>query len=171
MNKAVFFDRDGVINERIKGGYVRNWDEFVLSPDLGNVLQQVRAKGYLAVIITNQRGVGREIMTEKDLLKLHEQLQAHLSTAFGVKFDDIYYSTDLSNDSPRRKPSPAMLLEAAEKWDIDLASSWMVGDSTSDIIAGKQAGTKTVYLVTKHTDEVPADTIVIGSLSELLELL
>ena len=171
MNKAVFFDRDGVINERIKGGYVRDWNEFVISPELGSVLQSVKSKGYLAIIVTNQRGVGKGLMTEEALHDLHSKLQTHLGVTHGATFDDIYYCIDLSDDSPRRKPSPAMLFEAAEKWDIDLKQSWMVGDSTSDIIAGKNAGTKTAYLITKHSEHIPESTATLHSLSELLPLL
>ncbi len=171
MNKAVFFDRDGVINERIKGGYVRDWEEFVIEPELGIVLQTVRSKGYLAIIVTNQRGIGKGIMSEEALHTLHGKLQTHLLVTHDVSFDDIYYCIDLSDDSPRRKPSPAMLLEAAEKWDIDLEQSWMVGDSVSDIIAGKHAGTKTAYLVTKHSEQIPESTAVLYALSELLPLL
>jgi D-glycero-D-manno-heptose 1,7-bisphosphate phosphatase len=171
MNKAVFFDRDGVINERIKGGYVRNWDEFVLSPDLPSFLKQVKAKGYLAIIITNQRGVGKGLMSEKDLAGLHDKLQSTLVADHGLSFDDIYYCTDLSDDSTRRKPSPAMLLEAATKWDIDLSQSWMIGDSISDIVAGSKAGAQTAYLVTKHTEQIPDRTVVLHSLTDLLPLL
>jgi D-glycero-D-manno-heptose 1,7-bisphosphate phosphatase len=167
--KAIFFDRDGVINRRIKGGYVRSWSEFELLPEVGSVVAEVRRRGYKAIIITNQRGVGTGHMTETDLQRIHDELQRLLAEVHEAQFDDILYCTDRSDDSPRRKPSPAMLLEAAERWNIDLSESWMVGDSASDVEAGKRAGTHTAYLVTEFTDRIPADTQVLHSLTELLK--
>lgn len=170
-NRAVFFDRDGVINERIYGGYVRNWSEFHFLEDVGKVLQEVKRLGYKAIIITNQRGVGKGLMTEGDLHAIHDQLQEFVQENFETTFDDILFCADLEDNSPRRKPSPAMLQEAAEKWNIDLSNSWMVGDSSSDIEAGKRAGTHTAYLVTKHTKEIPPAEKVLHSITELLAFL
>lgn len=169
--KAVFFDRDGVINERILGGYVRNWEEFNLLEEVGNVLRTVRERGYLAIIITNQRGVGKGLMTEGDLHAIHDKLQESIKENFDTNFDDILFCTDTDNSSHRRKPSPGMLLEAAEKWNIDLGNSWMIGDSPSDVEAGKRAGTRTAFLLTKHTKEIPAADHVLERLPQLLELI
>src|SRR5205823_3375347 len=83
--RAIFFDRDGVINTRIKGGYVRSWDELEINPDLADVLRSVKAKGYLAIIVTNQRGVGRGLMTETDLHTIHQNLQTHLFETIGTQ--------------------------------------------------------------------------------------
>jgi histidinol-phosphate phosphatase family protein len=171
-SKAIFFDRDGVVNRRIKGGYVRNWSEFELLPEVGRVVAEVQRRGYKAIVITNQRGVGTGIMTEADLQKIHDELQALLREAHSAHFDDILYCTDASDTSERRKPSPAMLFEAAERWNIDLAQSWMVGDSPSDIEAGRRAGTRTAFLVTEFTDGVPESaTVVLQSLPELLNFI
>lgn len=164
--RAVFFDRDGIINRRIKDGYVRNWDEFEFLQHVGDVLKAVKQKGYLAIVITNQRGVGRGLMTEADLIDIHERLQRHVEWNFDAKFDDIIYCTDPDDSSLRRKPSPAMLHEAADKWNIDLPSSWMLGDSTSDVEAGTAAGTKTAYLLNQFTTRIPEATVVLGELSE-----
>jgi D-glycero-D-manno-heptose 1,7-bisphosphate phosphatase len=171
LQPAIFFDRDGVVNERIVGGYVRNWNEFVMLPEFGKVLQQIKQRGYLAVIITNQRGVGIGVMSEENLVEIHGQLQSLLIEKFGVQFDDIFFCTDASNDSLRRKPSPTMLLEAAAKWDIDLKKSWMVGDSKSDIEAGAAAGTKTAFVVTPHNSAIPKADAVLHNLEELLSLI
>ncbi len=100
------------------------------------------------------------MMSEADLQKVHEELQLmemEREVVAGVRFDDIF-CTDADKNSTRRKPSPAMLLEAAEKWNIDLTNSWMIGDSMSDIESGTRAGTKTAYLVTEHTEEIPKAT-------------
>jgi D-glycero-D-manno-heptose 1,7-bisphosphate phosphatase len=171
LQPAIFFDRDGIINERIVGGYIRNWDEFVLLPLIGKVLQEVKQRGYLAIIVTNQRGVGKGLMSEGDLAEIHRRLQSHMVVKFGVQFDDIVSCTDASDDSARRKPSPAMLLEAAANWNIDLNNSWMVGDSKSDIQAGASAGTKTAFVITPHTSSIPSADAVLHNLDELLSLI
>lgn len=167
--KAIFFDRDGVINRRIKGGYVRSWSQFELMPEVGPVVAEVKRRGYKAIIITNQRGVGTGLMTESDLQQIHDELQRLLAEVHEAQFDDILYCTDSSDDSLRRKPSPAMLIEAAEKWNIDLSQSWMVGDSASDVEAGKRAGTQTAYLVTEFSEAIPDATRVLHSLTDLLQ--
>ncbi|MBS1904231.1 MAG: HAD-IIIA family hydrolase [Bacteroidetes bacterium] len=171
MQRAVFFDRDGVVNTRILGGYVTKWGEFEWMPDVGATLQQIKDLGYLAIIITNQRGVGIGKMTGADLDAIHERMQTELMREFGVRFDDIISCTDATNDSVRRKPAPTMLFEARDKWGIDLARSYFVGDSPSDIEAGHRAGTKTVFLLNDH-EAAPEDADAqIGSLSDLVGLL
>ncbi|MFI5201536.1 MAG: D-glycero-alpha-D-manno-heptose-1,7-bisphosphate 7-phosphatase [Candidatus Kapaibacterium sp.] len=165
---AIFFDRDGVINARILGGYVRHWNEFELLPGVVETLREVKRRGYLAIIVTNQRGVGLGIMSQEELDSVHAELQREMERLAGVRFDDIIFCTDIDNSLGRRKPSPAMLLEAAEKWNIDLANSWMIGDSMSDIEAGQRAGTKTAYLVTQHSEEIPKATKIIHQLTDIL---
>jgi len=169
--RAIFFDRDGVINARIVGGYVLHWNEFDLQPDVADVLREIKLRGYLAIIITNQRGVGLGLMSEQDLQLIHSELQSKMLAEAGSQFDDIFYCTDLDDAPGRRKPSPAMLLEAAEKWNIDLANSWMIGDSKSDIEAGQRAGAKTAYFVTEHSEEIPKATKIIHNLKELLHFI
>jgi D-glycero-D-manno-heptose 1,7-bisphosphate phosphatase len=167
-SKAIFFDRDGVINKRIVGGYVRSWDGFHFLPDVGETLKEVKDRGYIAIIISNQRGVGLGIMTDADLDSIHTRMQKELVEKYGVEFDDIIISTDASNDSKRRKPSPAMLLEAQKKYDIDMAMSWMIGDTTSDIEAGIGAGTKTAFLLNEHDTPPENATISLTSLKDIL---
>lgn len=170
-NKAIFFDRDGVINERIVGGYVRNTDEFVLLPDVPDVLRELKQKDYLAIVVTNQRGVGLGLMSEAHLHAVHTALQDTMHAKVATRFDDIIFCTDIDDTNARRKPSPAMILEAADKWNIDLSQSWMVGDSMSDIEAGTRAGTKTAYLVTQHSEEIPRATKIIHDIKELLKFI
>src|SRR4051812_41685440 len=102
--RAIFFDRDGVVNARIVGGYVRNWDEFELLPEIAEVLREVKKRGYLAIIITNQRGVGTGIMSEADLHAVHAAMQLLMEKESGVAFDDIIYCTDTDDIPGRRKP-------------------------------------------------------------------
>ena len=171
QTKAVFFDRDGVVNTRFLGNYVTKWDEFEFLPELGENLKAIKTKGYLTIIITNQRGVGAGRMTQENLDAVHSMMQEHLKTNFGVAFDDIFACTDADTSSPRRKPSPAMLLEAQVKWNIDLSNSWFVGDAPTDIEAGTRAGTKTAFLQNEHETAPKTATICINSLSELLSYL
>ncbi len=169
--RAIFFDRDGVINTRIVGGYVRQWSELQLTPEIASVLREVKRRDFLAIIITNQRGVGLGLMSEADLESIHTNLQSLLLRESGAVFDDIFTATDIDDSNGRRKPAPAMLFEAAQKWNIDLRQSWMVGDSTSDIEAGKRAGTKTAFLITDNTEDIPEATAILKDLSELLPLI
>jgi D-glycero-D-manno-heptose 1,7-bisphosphate phosphatase len=166
---AIFFDRDGVINTRIVGGYVRNPQELELLPGVASVLKEVKRRGYLAIVITNQRGVGLGLMTLEELAIVHDDLQNKLDQTVGVTFDDFFFATGVDRSDLRRKPSPVMIKEAADKWDIDLARSWMIGDSNSDVEAGQRAGTKTAYLVTIHSEEIPKATKVLHSLDEILK--
>jgi D-glycero-D-manno-heptose 1,7-bisphosphate phosphatase len=147
MQKAIFLDRDGVINYRLVGDYVKSYDEFCFVPDFIDFFISIKLKGYLAIIITNQQGIGKEIMTDDDLQNIHNQMQNEIRDITGYKFDDIYYCADLSTTySHRRKPNPGMIHEAIEKWDIDKNLCWMIGDSLSDIIAGKNANLRTIYI-------------------------
>ncbi|MCU0428065.1 MAG: HAD-IIIA family hydrolase [Candidatus Kapabacteria bacterium] len=176
LRKTFFFDRDGIVNQRIMGGYVTSPDEFVLLQDFLPLFRLVKEAGFLTVLITNQQGIGKGLMTESDLVEIHAQMQEQLASKVGSGFDDIYFAgeRDLSSRSGccgdilagcRRKPSPAMLLEADERWGIDFVASWMIGDSISDAEAGKAAGTRTI-LVGKFF-EGDADVIV-PSLKALL---
>lgn len=146
-NKAIFFDRDGVVNYRIVGDYVRHYREFKFMPDFLEFFPRAKNAGYLAIIISNQQGVGKKLMTEEELSEVHAQMQSELNEKFGFSFDDIYTCEALAaENSPMRKPAPGMILAAIKKWNIDPAQSWMIGDSPSDVIAGKAAGVKTILL-------------------------
>lgn len=160
MQRAVFFDRDGIVNKRLIGEYVRSVREFVFIDAITDVLSLVHVRGYKAVLVSNQQGVGKGLMTMEDLRVITEHFQRELVRRCGVSFDDIRYCTDLDSDnSPRRKPAPGMLLEAAAEGDIDLSSSWMIGDSVSDVVAGRAAGVRTI-LVGDHEQVPEADWIV-----------
>ncbi len=108
------------------------------------------------------------LMAEADLHHIHTELQKTMLREAGCQFDDIFFATDVDDTSGRRKPSPTMLLEAAEKWNINLAESWMIGDSMSDIEAGTRAGTKTAYLITQHSEEIPRATRILHELKDIL---
>jgi len=147
MNKCFFFDRDGIVNKRKFGGYIQNYDEFEFLSEFLNIFERVESLGYLKIIITNQQGIGKGLMTEEELTKVHNLMQFNLYQKFGFSFDDIYYSLDLANSgSKSRKPEPGMILNALEKWEIDKNNSYFLGDSESDAIAGERAGIKTILI-------------------------
>jgi D-glycero-D-manno-heptose 1,7-bisphosphate phosphatase len=166
--KAVFFDRDGIVNLRPVGDYVKTIEDFHLLPDFLDFFVKIKEKGFVAILISNQQGVGKGLMSESDLMFLNDFMQNELMLRLGVKFDDAYYCTSLAGEnSPRRKPEPGMLLEAIEEWNINHNDSWMIGDSESDIIAGKRAGVRTIFVTNAP---VPADLnpdIVCKSLAEI----
>lgn len=136
---AVFFDRDGIVNESPGPGYVERWEDFHLLPAFVEALRVVVERGYEPVVVTNQRGVGRGIVTQEALDRIHHGLVAALAS-HGLRLRDILVCTAVDNADPRRKPNPGMLVEAAAKHGLDLARSWMIGDSEKDIEAGRRAG-------------------------------
>ena len=147
MNKTIFFDRDGVVNYRPVGDYVKSPSEFHFVADFPEYFIKIKQQGCLAIIISNQQGVGKGLMSETDLNDIHNYMQKEVYKLTGYRFDDAFYCFDLKDSgSTRRKPEPGMLIEAIEKWDIDIENSYMIGDSVSDVIAGKRAGVKTIFL-------------------------
>lgn len=162
--KCVFFDRDGVVNFRPVGDYVKTPAEFDFIPDFLNFFTHIKSLGYLAILISNQQGVGKGLMSESDLNEVSAFMQEQMLKKVKRNFDDIFYCTELKESgSFRRKPNPGMLLEAIEKWNIGTELSWMIGDSESDIIAGKKAGLRSILLTqVNQTAETAADYQSIG---------
>ena len=145
---AAFLDRDGVINEKApEGQYVTRWEDFHLLPGAVEGITQLNHAGILVIVVTNQRCVAKGLLTQQDLQKLHQRMCAHLADA-GARIDAIYCCPhELEESCGCRKPAPGMLLEAAHSYSLDLAASWMIGDSETDIQAGNNAGCKTIRLV------------------------
>ena len=137
MIPAFFFDRDGTVNISPGAGYVLGWADFHFQPGVREMLHAVKTRGFLAILITSQQGVGKGLMTQETLDEIHGRMQAALGAC---AFDDILACTGLEGIDPRRKPSPAMIMEAAERHQIDLAASWNVGDSERDVEMGRRAG-------------------------------
>jgi D-glycero-D-manno-heptose 1,7-bisphosphate phosphatase len=153
---CIFFDRDGIVNELIELGYVATWNDFYLQPGFVAALRIVRQKGYMAVVVTNQPGVAKGLYTEDALNDLHRQFRAQLMT-HGLDVRDILYCPHTDQDQCEcRKPKPGMLIQAQEKYAVDLSRSWMVGDSEKDILAGMTAGCKTVR-VCEQKEKTAAD--------------
>ncbi len=140
----LFLDRDGVINERIIDGYVKNKSQFQLLDGVIEAINIFKEKFGHVFVITNQQGIGKGIMTETNLFDVHN----YMEKLIGLKFDKIYFCPSLAEEnSPMRKPNIGMALEAKKDFPlIDFSKSVMVGDSSSDILFGKNAGMKTVYI-------------------------
>lgn len=153
--KAVFLDRDGTINRYV--GFLRKEEEFELLPGVAEAIGKINASGYLAVVVTNQPVIARGEVTVPELQNIHNKMETLLGYE-GVYVDAIYYCPhhphkgyegeipELKIDCGCRKPKPGMLKKAAEDYNIDLASSWMIGDGENDVKAGIAAGCKTALI-------------------------
>lgn len=144
LRPAVFLDRDGTLN--VDRAYLTRPEELQLLPGVGAALKMVQAAGFACVVVTNQSAVGRGMMTEADLQRVHEELSRQLAEA-GVVLDGIYACTAGPGEHPDRKPAPGMLLRAATELRLELARSWMIGDSLRDILAGQSAGCRGCVMV------------------------
>lgn len=163
LRKAVFLDRDGVINARLPGDYVRSWDQFRFLPGARAGLRLLREAGYLLLVITNQRGIARGLMSEADLAEVHRRMQEQLQRA-GAGVDAVFHCPhEIVEGCGCRKPQPGMILQAFERFPVDPARSWVVGDSLSDLEAGQAAGVRGI-LVARRSEPRPAGTTAAGSL-------
>ena len=147
MKKAVFLDRDGVINRKApEGQYIMRWEEIQFLPGVPEGIALLTAAGYGVFVISNQRCVAKGLLTVRELEFIHKRMCHKLAEA-GAQITGVYYCPH-DNQPPCscRKPAPGMLLTAAEAHNIDLKSSWMIGDSDIDIQAGRNAGCKTARI-------------------------
>ncbi len=170
MKKAFFFDRDGIVNRRLIGDYVKNIDEFQFLEDFFPIFSLASERKYLKILITNQQCIGKKIITEDELQHIHDFMQTELVKRTGEKFDAIYVAPDLaSSNSFRRKPAPGMILEAIEKYKISPEESWMLGDAVSDVVAGKAAKTKTILM--GDFVDIPEANFIFPSLKDVFDFL
>lgn len=151
---TLFLDRDGVINRRLPGAYVRTWAEFEWLP---GALPAIASFGRLfgrVVVVTNQQGIGKGLMTEAALHRIHRQMLAGVE-AFGGRIDGVYHCPALALEQPNcRKPGPAMALQARQDFPgIDFRRSVMVGDSWSDMEFGQRLGMFNVLVVNKEEEQ------------------
>jgi len=142
--KAVFLDRDGVINEDL--GYVGKIENFQFKKGIFEVLKELQNRGYLLFIVTNQSGIGRGYYTKQDFFDVMEYAKNELKKENITITDFAYCPHTPDENCDCRKPKPKMILDLAKKYNIDLQKSWMVGDKKSDVEAGKNAGVKTLLV-------------------------
>jgi D-glycero-D-manno-heptose 1,7-bisphosphate phosphatase len=165
MKKAIFLDRDGVINRKAsEGQYVTHWEEMEFLPGVHEAVRLLNQAGFLVVVVSNQRCVAKGLITTFELDCLHARMSNGFARA-GATLDAIYYCPH-ENEPPCacRKPQPGLLLEAARIHEIDLAKSWMIGDSERDVRAGMAAGCRTVRLTEDDRSVVGGSDIVGSSL-------
>ena len=158
---AVFLDRDGVINCKApEGDYVKTPAELELLPGVARAIADLREAGYLVLVVSNQRGVARGLMTEDDLEAVTAAMMGPLVAEGGAP-DGVYYCIHGKEvGCPCRKPRPGLLLAAAEDRAVDLERSWMVGDRESDVVAGRAAGCRTILVGgAEGTADVHADDL------------
>ena len=147
-NWTLFLDRDGVINHDKVGSYIFKPDEFIFYDGVPDAFKLFKEKFGRIIITTNQRGVGRDLMTEDDLEAIHRKMKTTVEKSDG-KIDAIFYATSIHNDDPFRKPNPGMAFKAKEQFpEIDFSRSVMVGNNISDMKFGRNAGMYTVFLKT-----------------------
>lgn len=175
LRKAVFLDRDGVINK--EKGYVHRWEDFEFVPGAIEGMQLLKDMGYALVIVTNQSGLARGFYTEAEYSALTEALRQHLER-HGVKLDGVYYCPHhpkgtvhaLAVDCDCRKPAPGMLVRAARELGLSLPESILIGDKPSDIEAARSAGLRHAYSVDSDNAEAAADfTIADAHFASLLD--
>jgi len=146
-DKAVFLDRDGVINHKApEGDYIKTWREIQFLPGAVKAVRALNCAGYKVFVATNQRGVATLKVKINDLLEIHERIQCEFAQD-GAIISQIYYCPhDIASQCPCRKPQPGMLRRAAHEHNLDLRASWMVGDAVTDVKAGENAGCRNILL-------------------------
>lgn len=144
---TLFLDRDGVLNRKIEGDYVRNLSQFEWLPGVQESLVKLSRQFGKVIIVSNQQGVGKGLMTKNDVETIHDYIIKTIHD-LGGRIDRIYFAPQLTEEnSPMRKPGTGMALQARKDFpDIDFSKSVMVGDSMSDMEFGKAAGMKTVFI-------------------------
>ncbi len=155
---TLFLDRDGVINHEKKEDYIRNWTEFEFYKESLLALPILAQKFNKIIITTNQKGIGKGLMSADDLALIHQNMTNKI-VELGGRIDAIYYCPDLDNASINRKPQPGMAYQAKTTFpEIDFKRSIMVGNRMSDMEFGRNAGMHTVYLATTHPEAPFPDT-------------
>lgn len=170
---AVFFDRDGVVNVSPGAGYVLSWRQFHFCPGIVEALRICKTRGYATVLVTSQQGVGKGLMSQADLDDIHARMQAELAR-HDVSFDAVRACTCLADDPTCtcRKPNAAMVFDARDKLDLDLAQSWLVGDHDRDIQMAHNAGVpRTIRILNDDRAVTVAATHSLERIEELAPLI
>lgn len=165
MNKALFLDRDGTILKEIEGtegetlGYLTSVEQVELISGAADAIAKAGKSGYKIIIITNQSAIARGWLSEEELLNINQKMYKLLLKANpDAKVDDLFYSPyhkdgiidKYKTEHPSRKPDIGMILDAKEKYDLDLKSSYMIGDSYTDMKCGVNAGTRNILVETGY---------------------
>jgi D-glycero-D-manno-heptose 1,7-bisphosphate phosphatase len=170
VRRAVFLDRDGVLNQALvsegKPCAPRTVDEFIIPPDRVSCLDRLKARGFLLIVVSNQPDVARGSQAITTIEEMHQKLRATLPV------DDILVCFhDEADDCLCRKPRPGLLIDAQQKYDLDLARSFFIGDRWRDVDAGNAAGCKTVFIDYKYSERAPSTepSVRVSSLREAVD--
>jgi D-glycero-D-manno-heptose 1,7-bisphosphate phosphatase len=158
---TLFLDRDGVINDEKHMDYIHKWEEFRFYDGVKEALVIFAAKFERIIIVTNQRGVAKGLTKLEDLELIHKNMVEEFNLA-GGRIDKIYYSADLDDDSPNRKPNTGMALQAKKDFPgVDFSRSIMVGNTLSDMKFGRNAGmAATIFLPTTRKEVDTNDPLI-----------
>lgn len=150
---TLFLDRDGVINHEKHQDYVYSYPEFRFYNGALEALQTLSQRFGKMIVVTNQRGVEKKLMSEEALISLHQDMMVDIKKN-GGKIDAIYYCTSLEDNHPNRKPQPGMAFLARESFpDIEFSKSIMVGNNISDMMFGRNAGMYTIFVRTTSPNQ------------------
>lgn len=142
MRKAVFLDRDGVINKQAPTHhYIGEWEEFEILPGVLEAIKKLNDAGYYVFVVTNQRGIARGIITKEQVDELHKKLQEELKQVHG-RIDAFYVCPHDEGECTCRKPGIGLFQQAEKEFQFSKSKSWTVGDSDSDVEAGLKFGTR-----------------------------
>ncbi|QTO99254.1 D-glycero-beta-D-manno-heptose 1,7-bisphosphate 7-phosphatase [Helicobacter pylori] len=167
-NKALFLDRDGIIN--IDKGYVSQKEDFEFQKGIFELLKHAKFLGYKLLLITNQSGINRGYYTLKDFENLTEYLQESLLKELGFNLDGVYFCRHAPEENCAcRKPKPFLILQAAKEHQICLERSFMIGDKESDMLAGLNAKVKNNLLLTQNPLKTPHSWIQCKDLKEMID--
>ena len=132
LSKAIFLDRDGIINRERKD-YVKSTNELEIFPYIKYVVKKFKDSGFLVVVITNQSAINRGLLSVEELNQIHSKIQSFLNSK-NTKIDAFYYCPHRPDEHCKcRKPKPHLILQASSDLGIDLNQSWLIGDNDSDI--------------------------------------
>ncbi|GEM_PF-693034 len=156
-NKAIFLDRDGIINKEVENLYKK--EEIVLIEGIPEILKILKENKFKLIVVSNQPVIARGIATEEEIQEINREINVKIKEKTGIEIDKFIFCPHHPNANVEkykincecRKPSPGMLNEAAKEFNINLKESWMIGDRTSDIIAGKNAGCKTILIEKEYS--------------------
>lgn len=152
QRRAIFLDRDGVINAN-RPDHVKSWDEFVFLPRALDALRRIAASDFVVLVTTNQAAIARGQTSESAVRDIHVRMTAAVERA-GGRVDAVYYCPHLpAENCDCRKPRPGLYMQGAREWNIDLARSYVVGDALADIVAAREIGALPILVLTGRGNE------------------
>lgn len=154
--RCVFLDRDGVINVKpADGEYIRSWEEFKFIPEVVDWIRLFNVLGFMVIVVTNQRGVGRALIQPEVLHEIHSKMVAELARA-GARVDDVLFCPHEEDTCDCRKPKPGLIVQAQKKWDIDTEGSVLIGDSERDRLLADRCGMR--FILVRNGRIISVDT-------------